>query len=91
MGKRRNAIAGILVGATLILIAQIVGYCGYRMGMNRAHTALSGAGITSPGALSSNIDTMLYSLIAGCVASLIGLVILVRGLIASRRARCEDR
>ena len=87
MGKRKKSVVGIVAGGVVMLLSQIVGFCGYRIGMNRAQTTLAATGITNPGALSGNIDTVLYSLIAACAGFLIGLVILICALVRFRRTQ----
>ncbi len=83
--NRKTPIIGIVVGIVLLL-SPLFAYCGYRVGMNRAYATLAASRTGDAFAISANINTMLYSIVAGGVGFLIGIIMLALSIRAFRRA-----
>ncbi len=89
MGQGSKHRAGIAIGVTLVVVSVVGAFCGYWLGMARAHATLGApalSGSARADALHGDINFVLYSLIAAGIGTLAGIVILVRALLAWQRA-----
>ena len=89
---RSRSGAGMVIGIAIIVGSIALGWWQHEVGMQRGFDALQKSYESSqtkadPQIISGSIDHALYAVIVGAGGVLIGLVILVRSLLAARRSK----